>query len=87
MRDLNTYCKQNKIKIRNKDGLKQVSYSVRYNGTTHMNEFTLNLIKHLHRIIKITGWRYLPDNRSYNYNDWPVVKVRALFEEDNNVRI
>jgi hypothetical protein len=78
MSELHDYCKNHSIKLKVlPDGI-EVRYTMKH-GTSHFNEFSQKLLKHLRKIRRITSYDYVPSHHSFNYRDWPVVKVKGTF--------
>lgn len=79
MHSFNEYCQKHKIKVKEVRGGVQVRYSMKNNGT-HIDDFMKRLIRPLRKIAKLTDWEYITDPSTFNYRDWPKVKVKATFK-------
>lgn len=79
MTNFKDYCQKHKIKFKEVRGGIQVRYSMKNNGA-HIDDFTKRLIRPLRKIARITEWEYVTDPSTFNYRDWPRVKVKAIFK-------
>lgn len=78
MSELREYCKKHGIKLKVLPDSIEVRYAKKH-GTAHFNDFTNGLIRPLRKIKRLTGYEYVPSPYSFNYRDFPTVKVKATF--------
>lgn len=77
--ELKEYCQKHGIKIKETPRGILIRYSMK-NTSAHTDDFSKRLLRPLRKIVKLTGWQYQPDPHTFNYRDWPLVKVKARFK-------